>query len=56
VHTSIDAFTVPLGEIFPGRAVSSAVLFIIGFGAVGVALIVVTRGRLDYGRLTSART
>jgi membrane protease YdiL (CAAX protease family) len=56
VHTSIDAFTVPLGEIFPARAVSSAVPFIIGFGAVGVVLIVVTRGRLDYGRLAGAHT
>ena len=55
VHTSIDAFTVPLGEIFPARAVSSALPFIIGFGAVGVVLIVVTRGRLDYGRLAGAR-
>ena len=51
VHTSIDAFTVPLGEIFSARAVSSALPFILGFGAVGVVLIVVTRGRLDYGRL-----
>ena len=44
VHTSIDAFTVPLGEIFPARAASSALPFIIGFGAVGVVLIVVTAG------------
>jgi len=56
VHTSIDAFTVPLGEIFPARAVSSALPFIIGCGAVGAALIVVTRGRLDYGRLAGARS
>jgi uncharacterized protein len=56
VHTSIDAFTVPLGEIFPARAVSSALPFIIGFGAVGVVLIVVTRGRLDYERLAEAQS
>ena len=56
VHTSIDAFTVPLGEIFPAREVSSALPFIIGFGAVGVVLIVVTRGRLDYGRLAEAQS
>ena len=56
VHTSIDAFTVPLGEIFPARAVSSALPFIIGFGAVGVVLIGVTRGRLDYGRLAEAQS
>jgi membrane protease YdiL (CAAX protease family) len=56
VHTSIDAFTVPLGEIFPAGAVSSALPFIIGFGAVGMVLMVVTRGRLDYERLADART
>jgi membrane protease YdiL (CAAX protease family) len=56
VHTSIDAFTVPLGEIFPADAVSSALPFIIGFGAVGIVLMVVTRGRLDYERLADART
>jgi len=56
VHTSIDAFTVPLGEIFPADAVSSALPFIIGFGAVGMVLMVVTRGRLDYERLADART
>jgi uncharacterized protein len=56
VHTSIDAFTVPLGEIFPADAVSSALPFIIGFGAVGMVLMVVTRGRLDYERLADTRT
>jgi uncharacterized protein len=56
VHTSIDAFTVPLGEIFPARAVSSALPFIIGFGVVGVVLIVLTRGRLSYERLVEARS
>jgi membrane protease YdiL (CAAX protease family) len=56
VHTSIDAFTVPLGEIFPARAVSSALPMIIGFGAIVVVLIAVTRGRLDYGRLAEARS
>jgi hypothetical protein len=43
------------GEIFPARAVSSALPFIIGFGAVAVVLIAVTHGRLDYGRLAGAR-
>jgi hypothetical protein len=28
----------------------------IGFGVVAVALIVLTRGRLDYGRLAEARS
>jgi membrane protease YdiL (CAAX protease family) len=56
VHTSIDAFTVPLGEIFPARAVSSALPLFIGFGVVVVVLIVVTRGRLDYERLAEAQS
>jgi uncharacterized protein len=56
VHTSIDAITVPLGEIFPARAVLSALPFIIGFGVVGVVLIVLTRGRLSYERLVEARS
>ena len=56
VHTSIDAFTFPLGEIFPAHAISSALPFIIGFGVVAVALMVLTRGRLDYGRLAEAQS
>jgi uncharacterized protein len=56
VHGSIDAFTIPLGEIFPARAVSSALPLILGFGVVAVVLIVVTRGRLSYGRLVGARS
>jgi uncharacterized protein len=56
VHTSIDAFTFPLGEIFPAHAISSALPFIIGFGVVGVVLIVLTRGRLSYERLVEGQT
>jgi membrane protease YdiL (CAAX protease family) len=56
VHASIDAFTFPLGEIFPAHAISSALPFIIGFGVVGVVLIVLTRGRLSYERLVEGQT
>src|SRR5215208_1521689 len=56
VHTSIDAFTVPLGAMFSARAVSSALPLIIGFGVVGVVLIVLTRGHLSYGRLVEAQS
>jgi uncharacterized protein len=48
VHGSIDTFGSTLGAIFPTRAVSSAFPYMIGFGAVAVVLIVLTRGRLDY--------
>jgi uncharacterized protein len=56
VHTSIDAFTVPLGAMFSARAVSSALPLIIGFGVVAVVLIVLTRGHLSYGRLGEAQS
>ena len=56
VHASIDAFTFPLGEIFPARALSSALPFTIGFGVVAVLLIVVTRGRLSYARLVERQS
>lgn len=53
-HASIDTFTYPLGAIFPAKALTSAFPLIIGFGVVAVVLIVLTRGRLDYGRLAEA--
>jgi CAAX protease family protein len=51
LHTSIDAFTGTLGAIYPPAATASAVPFIIGFGVVALVLVVLTRGRLSYGRL-----
>jgi membrane protease YdiL (CAAX protease family) len=51
VHASIDTFDSTLGAIFPARAVASAFSYMIGFGAVALVLIVLTRGRLDYGRI-----
>jgi uncharacterized protein len=56
VHASIDTFTYPLGAIFPAKALASAFPLMIGFGVVAVLLIVLTRGRLDYGRLAEARS
>jgi uncharacterized protein len=55
VHASIDTFSITLGSIFPARAVSSAFPLLIGFGVVALVLIVLTRGRLDYGRLAEAQ-
>jgi uncharacterized protein len=56
VHSSIDTFTIPLAAIFPAWAIASALPLTIGFGVVAVALIVLTRGRLDYGRLAEAQS
>jgi membrane protease YdiL (CAAX protease family) len=54
VHASIDTFGSTLGAIFPARAVASAFPYMIGFGVVALVLIVLTRGRLDYGRIAEA--
>ena len=56
VHSSIDTFTIPLAAIFPAWAIASALPLMIGFGVVAVVLIVLTRGRLDYGRLVEAQS
>jgi len=58
VHNSIDTFTIPLGAMFPARALSSAIPFtgVVAFGVVAVVLIVVTRGRLSYERLVEAQS
>jgi uncharacterized protein len=56
VHTSIDAFTYPLGAMFSARALASALPMLIGFGVVVVVLIVLTRGRLSYERLVEAQS
>jgi membrane protease YdiL (CAAX protease family) len=55
-HTSIDAFTIPLGAIFPAKALASAFPLMIGFGVVAVVLIVLTRGRLSYEQLVEAQS
>ena len=56
VHASIDTFSLTLGAIFPAKALASAFPLMIGFGVVAVVLIVLTRGRLDYGRLAEAQS
>jgi uncharacterized protein len=56
VHSSIDTFTIPLAAIFPAWAIASALPLTIGFGVVAVALMVLTRGRLDYVRLAEAQS
>jgi uncharacterized protein len=56
VHASIDAFGGTLAAIFPARAVASAFPYMIGFGVVAVVLIVLTRGRLDYGRVAETQS
>ena len=58
VHASIDAFTIPLGEMFPARALESAIPFtgVVAFGVVAAVLIVLTRGRLSYERLVEAQS
>jgi hypothetical protein len=55
-HASIDAFTFPLGAMFPAKVLASAFPLMIGFGVVAVVLIVLTRGRLDYERLAEAQS
>jgi len=56
VNASIDTFSITLGAIFPAKALASAFPLMIGFGAVAVVLIVLTRGRLSYGRLAEAQS
>jgi membrane protease YdiL (CAAX protease family) len=56
VHASIDAFSITLGAIFLAKAVASVFPLMIGFGAVALVLVVLTRGRLDYGRLAEAQS
>jgi uncharacterized protein len=56
VHASIDAFSITLGAIFPAKAVASVFPLMIGIGAVALVLVVLTRGRLDYGRLAEAQS
>jgi uncharacterized protein len=54
VHASIDTFGSALGEIFPAPAASSTLSLLIGFGAVAIVLVALTRGRLGYRRDTEA--
>lgn len=55
VHTSNNAFNGTLDAFFPARVVASGIPSLIGFGVTALVLIVLTRGRLGYGRLLEAR-
>ena len=46
VHTSIDAFSIPMGGLFSPSAVANSLL--LSFGVLVVVLVVLTRGRLGY--------
>ncbi len=49
VHASNDAFFI--NQLFLAPSVTDSLLpFVVGFGAVAVLLIILTRGRLDYDR------
>jgi membrane protease YdiL (CAAX protease family) len=52
VHASVDTFSAFIGPLFPAQAASQVNVFI-GFGAVALLIIVLTRGRLDYDRYLS---
>ncbi len=56
-HSSVNTSQVMLNQLFPGAATSD-VAGLIGFGALAIMLLVVTRGRLGYGETTTkpART
>ena len=56
VHASIDTFSGTLAAIIPAKAVTSGFPYLIGFGVVALVLIVLTRGRLNYGRLAEAQS
>jgi membrane protease YdiL (CAAX protease family) len=46
VHTSIDAFSIPMGELFSPSEVANSLL--LSFLVLVVVLVVLTRGRLGY--------
>ncbi|SEF11311.1 CAAX protease self-immunity [Rhizobiales bacterium GAS191] len=52
VHASVNTFSAFIGPLFPAQAASQVNAFI-GFGAVALLIIVLTRGRLDYDRYLS---
>jgi hypothetical protein len=46
VHTSIDAFSIPMGSLFSPSDVANSLL--LSFLVLVVVLVVLTRGRLGY--------
>ena len=56
VHAFNNTSTGMLDAIFPADPLSSTIPLMTGIGVAAVGLIVLTRGRLDYGRLVEARS
>jgi hypothetical protein len=50
LHASINTFSIYIGPMFPAQA-TSQVNFFVGFGALVLLIVLLTRGRLDYDRL-----
>jgi membrane protease YdiL (CAAX protease family) len=50
LHASINTFSIYIGPMFPAQATSQVNLFV-GFGALVLLIILLTRGRLGYDRL-----
>jgi membrane protease YdiL (CAAX protease family) len=48
LHTAIDAFSGPVMQLFPAPLVASGLPLLIGFGALVLVIVVLTRGRLSY--------
>jgi CAAX protease family protein len=50
LHASINTFSIYIGPMFPAQAKSQVNLFV-GFGALALLIVLLTRGRLSYDRL-----
>jgi membrane protease YdiL (CAAX protease family) len=50
LHASINTFSIYIGPMFPAQATSQVNLFV-GFGALALLIVLLTRGRLGYDRL-----
>jgi uncharacterized protein len=50
LHASVNTFSIYIGPMFPAQATSQVNLFV-GFGALALLIVLLTRGRLGYDRL-----
>jgi hypothetical protein len=50
LHASINTFSIYIGPMFPAQAKSQVNLFL-GFGALALLIVLLSRGRLSYDRL-----
>jgi membrane protease YdiL (CAAX protease family) len=50
LHASINTFSIYIGPMFPAQA-TSQVNLLVGFGALALLIVLLTRGRLGYDRL-----